>query len=236
MGQGVFAKHDIKRGELIFSERPLLVGPSWLMPVDIHNVGRHTLDQWRQVMISEEEQALEVAVQRMNETDRALYMALHNSHTTDGSGPLYGIMRTNGFGVSKLSHSANSQYGTSVVCNVGSRVNHRYFFFPFLFHSHKLKVFNAQHPAAYQIPGISLMSRPSRFNSMQLGTSKLANNSTSPTASSQELKRNDKPTLRRMGSLAIARRAPTPLLPLTTSGRHSGTGLGISMEGRTYQS
>ena len=123
MGQGIFAKHNIKSGELIFSERPLLVAPNWVLPVDLKT--QYTLDQWKQVMKFEEEKALEGAVQRMNATDRALYMALHNSHTTDGSGPLMGIMRTNGFGARKISDTGSSPLRYSAVCNIGSRLNHR---------------------------------------------------------------------------------------------------------------
>ena len=100
MGQGVFARHDIKSGELIFSERPLLVAPNWVVPIDMKT--QYTVDQWRQTMWFEEENALEGAIQRMSAKDRAPHMALHNSHTTDGSGPLVGIMRTNGFGARKI--------------------------------------------------------------------------------------------------------------------------------------
>ena len=122
MGQGVFAKRNIKRGDLIFSERPLLIAPTWLG-------GEETSDQYhgnqfRQVMMFEFEKVLEVAVKRMPEKERALFMALHNSHTADGTGPLLGIMRTNAFGVSDISDSGIKTYGA--ISDVGSRLNHRY--------------------------------------------------------------------------------------------------------------
>ena len=125
MGQGVFAKHHIKRGELIFSERPLLIAPAWLGKDSEDNLNRYALAQARQVIMYEFEKVLDVAVQRMQEEDRALYMALHNSHTTDGTGPLLGIMRTNCFGVSKLSEGASDIMSYGAVCNLGSRFNHR---------------------------------------------------------------------------------------------------------------
>jgi len=36
------------------------------------------------------EKLLSFAVQRMREKERALYMALHNVHTADGTGPFVG--------------------------------------------------------------------------------------------------------------------------------------------------
>ncbi len=135
MGQGIFAKHDINRGELIFSERPLLIAPCWLGREALDN--KYTLSQVRQVMMFECEKFLEVAIQRMDEKDRALYMALHNSHTTDGTGPLMGIMRTNAFAVSELlSNSDVKSYGA--IGNLGSRLNHRYM----LVFTHEFAKFN----------------------------------------------------------------------------------------------
>ena len=121
MGQGVFAKRSIKRGDLIFSERPLLIAPTWFGSGE---TDRYSANQVQQVMMLEFEKVLEVAVQRMPEKERALFMALYNSHTADGTGPLLGIMRTNSFGVSKISESGIKTYGA--VSNLGSRINHRY--------------------------------------------------------------------------------------------------------------
>jgi len=97
MGQGVFAKRNIKRGDLIFSERPLLIVPTWFGR-DATD-GQYTSNQAQQVMMFEFEKVLEIAVKRMPEKERALFLALHNSHTADGTGPLLGIIRTNAFGV-----------------------------------------------------------------------------------------------------------------------------------------
>jgi len=40
----------------------------------------------------EYEKVLEIAVRRMPEKERALFMALHNGHIADGTGPLLGII------------------------------------------------------------------------------------------------------------------------------------------------
>jgi len=52
----------------------------------------------------EYEKVLEVAVQRMSEDDKALYMGLYNSH----------IIQLTGLGL------------YSAICNLGSWLNHRY--------------------------------------------------------------------------------------------------------------
>ena len=122
MGQGVFAKRNIKRGDLVFSERPLLIAPTWLGRAEDGN--KYTTIQNHQVMMFEFEKVLEVAVQRMPEKERALFMALYNSHTADGTGPLLGITRTNAFGISAISEGRIKTYGA--VANLGSRINHRY--------------------------------------------------------------------------------------------------------------
>ena len=129
MGQGVFAKRNIKCGELIFSERPLLVAPTWLgggtRTGDVaRKFAKYTPDQVRQVLIFEFEKVLDTAVQRMGEKGKASFMSLFNSHTADGSGPLFGIMRTNSFGCNELSDDGPFIYGG--VCNIASRINHRY--------------------------------------------------------------------------------------------------------------
>ena len=134
MGQGVFAKNNIKRGEIIFSERPLLVAPNWVMAKD-PKIDLFTTEQRQKILRFEEEKSLEFAVQqRMNENNKALYMALHNSHTADGSGPLLGIMRTNGFGVRRLTDTGQDgpRLRYTAVCTIGSRLNHRYFLFNFI--------------------------------------------------------------------------------------------------------
>ena len=125
MGQGVFAKRYIKCGELIFSERPLLMAPNWLggdsRMLELYR--QYTPDQARQVLMFEFEKVLDIAVQRMGEKEKAAFMSLCNSHTADGSGDLFGIMRTNSFVCDAISDAGPLKYGG--ICNTGSRINHR---------------------------------------------------------------------------------------------------------------
>ncbi len=123
-GFGVFAKHDIKRGDLIFSERPLLVSPASLRSFS-EIPSHYTATQVRQVVMFENEQILETAVGRMTEQNRANYKSLCNSHQGDGSGPLLGIMRTNGYGLESLYDGSDKNLIYTVISNVGSRINHR---------------------------------------------------------------------------------------------------------------
>jgi len=123
-GLGLFATHDIKFGDLIFSERPLLVTPS----VGLYSGGQlpkgYTLQQVQRVWIYEYEKVLEKLVGMMSDEDQTAYKDLMNDHKHDGSGPLFGIQRTNQYGVSRLGNDpGGGQYGAS--CKIGSRINHR---------------------------------------------------------------------------------------------------------------
>ena len=82
------------------------------------------------ISMMEWERTLEIAVGRMEPEDRNAFMELANSHKDDGSGPILGIIRTNGFKVSnifdgpKMRADENNAY--SGVIKIGSRINHRY--------------------------------------------------------------------------------------------------------------
>lgn len=129
MGMGMFATRDIPYGELILSERPLLVFPRSL------NLGykapaHYSLEQFHKVVLMETEKKLELMLARMKEEDRNAYIDLSNSHKEDGSGPLVGIMRTNGFGIGGLADGPQGapitvSNGYLAVCKLASRINHR---------------------------------------------------------------------------------------------------------------
>ncbi|KAJ7641076.1 hypothetical protein FB45DRAFT_352501 [Roridomyces roridus] len=107
MGLGLFATRRIEAGELIFSERPLLI----------------------QYSLNQIEEILAVGVGRMSDEDKAAYMALKNSHLEDGSGPLTGIWRTNGLGIFGLRPEVTDGSAASIcsgVCDIISRLNHRW--------------------------------------------------------------------------------------------------------------
>jgi hypothetical protein len=100
MGQGVFATRDIPMGEIIFAERPLLVAPRSLVPAkDMYfELGAHNIADYAKIVMFEREKQLEAAVGRMDPDNKARFMALMNSHLEDGSGPIHGIIQTNGYG------------------------------------------------------------------------------------------------------------------------------------------
>ena len=137
MGQGVFATRDIPLGEIIFAERPLLVSPRSMVNA---NLSAYNMADYMKIVMFEREQQLEAAVGRMDHDTKAKLMALMNSHLEDGSGPINGIVRTNGYAVRNFwdgdaepdtKDPAHLRFCYTVVCDVGSRINHRsvYLFF-----------------------------------------------------------------------------------------------------------
>jgi hypothetical protein len=97
-GLGVFATENITMGDLIFSERPMYIGPAAHMPSG--NMPSHfSMEQIRQATLFEQERLLQVCFGRMPVEMQNAFMALSNSHKHDGSGPLMGIIRTNAFGI-----------------------------------------------------------------------------------------------------------------------------------------
>lgn len=99
-GRGMVAAQDLEPGDLIVSERPLLLAPHGMCGL------RHisfnydaTEEQQQAAKYFETERVLRVAYHRMRPDDQAAYMKLHNAHLHDGSGPLLGVMRTNAYGL-----------------------------------------------------------------------------------------------------------------------------------------
>ena len=126
-GLGVFATRPIRTGELIIAERPLLISQrSFEMRVESGSKGL-TKAEMIQVNMQEWEEHLGVALKRMTDENRKAFMALANSHTEDGSGPILGIIRTNGYVVPGLydGHEDDNARAYTAVLNVMSRINHR---------------------------------------------------------------------------------------------------------------
>ena len=131
MGLGVFATRDIKMGELIFAERPLLVSPRSNIGVNVGSLEQYDWKTQIAIAMMEWEKTLEIAVGRMEPEDRKAFMELANSHKEDGSGPILGIIRTNGFMVGGDIYDgpekrADGHNAYSAVVKIGSRINHRY--------------------------------------------------------------------------------------------------------------
>jgi hypothetical protein len=96
-GLGVFAVKDISMGDIIFVERPLFMEPVALPQIRIRNqLGLNwDIEQIKQGMM----EYLCKSFEKWPEERQKAFMALANSHLHDGSDPLQGIIRTNGFGV-----------------------------------------------------------------------------------------------------------------------------------------
>ncbi|KZV70384.1 SET domain-containing protein [Peniophora sp. CONT] len=101
-GLGVFALEDIRIGDLIVAERPLIVN----------------------MIVGDMERVLEALCARMSSETFKTYMALHNCYGTDDSGSLTGIMLTNGFST-RIDEPSDPAGGTySCTGAVASRFNH----------------------------------------------------------------------------------------------------------------
>ena len=195
MGKGVFATRDIQMGEIIFAERPLLVVPRALRSTTEVDAIEYSIEDYTKIMLFQREQQLELAVERMEPDRRAKLMALMNSHLEDGSGPLNGIVRTNGYGVGNLwdgdvkpDDDGSSPYYYSAVCDVGSRINHR-FVFLWLFFGRRVEISSL---VAALMSAMYSSSPPSPWFSLPPGTSKSANSSSIRTAASNKSLPNEK--------------------------------------------
>ncbi|KAJ7668725.1 hypothetical protein DFH06DRAFT_1084908 [Mycena polygramma] len=130
-GQGLFGTEIIRAGELILSERPLTLAPILFCP-PIHFTKESTTEQTHQAVLYERERSLKLLFGRMHPENQAAYMALANSHKHDGSGPITGILRTNGFAVEclqtgkfSLEQQEKERRGVyNAVCKEISRLNH----------------------------------------------------------------------------------------------------------------
>ncbi|KAK7061310.1 ER lumen protein-retaining receptor [Favolaschia claudopus] len=121
-GLGLFSTRALKMGELIHCERPLLVGAT---SIPSYAPASFTREMFIQHYLNESEQYFQVAVNRMRPADKAAFMALANSHTRDGSGPIMGIIRTNALTISGLRPGVTDpSKDYSGICEVMSRLNH----------------------------------------------------------------------------------------------------------------
>ncbi|KAF4590806.1 hypothetical protein EYR40_009403 [Pleurotus pulmonarius] len=99
-GLGMVAAQDLEPGELITSERPLLLAPHAISsPASLEFTDDATEEQQQAAKYFEADRMLKIAYERMHRDDQAAYMKLHNAHLHDGSGPLLGVMRTNSYGL-----------------------------------------------------------------------------------------------------------------------------------------
>lgn len=127
-GVGMFATRDLSMGDHILSERPLMISPIGAeIPGGIKSSGHNfSPEELRQVMLFEWEKMLEMCFKRLQPENQAAFMALANSHTKDGSGPVTAIIRTNGFEVNGLRDPGDPEGSYIAVCKIMSRINHRF--------------------------------------------------------------------------------------------------------------
>lgn len=111
-GLGMIATRAIPQGSLVAGERPLLIVPKTQnIPYSTKFTSNATVHQRRLAIFGEAEKRFRIAFERMDPANQRVYMALHNAHRDDGSGPLRGILRTNAYRVFTLA-------GGCVVCSV----------------------------------------------------------------------------------------------------------------------
>ncbi|THH27649.1 hypothetical protein EUX98_g6551 [Antrodiella citrinella] len=121
-GLCMFAKTDIPAGELIVAERPLVIFPGRIMTERRDEIPEHlTFQQMQQVMLNDAEILYTRVVDRLDPQRKAAFMKLANSHLHDGSGPIVGRVRTNGFG--RLTDPGSIGEYTIIGDNL-SRMNH----------------------------------------------------------------------------------------------------------------
>ncbi|KAF9262218.1 SET domain-containing protein [Marasmius fiardii PR-910] len=129
-GLGTFATVNLKAGDLIFSERAMMILSSAMyMP---ENVPSHfTPAQVYQAALVQNEKVVELGFDRLLDENKKAFMALWNSHKQDGSGPLMGIARTNAYMVDLYDDDENEDEGEKMeripysgIWDEGSRINH----------------------------------------------------------------------------------------------------------------
>lgn len=97
-GLGVFATRLIQRGDLIFSERAIMIEPT-SFPISGKIPKTFTPEERKRAEFDQMEKVFEACFARLAPENKAAFLALHNSHLHDGNGPLRGIVRTNCFGI-----------------------------------------------------------------------------------------------------------------------------------------
>ncbi|KAI0785784.1 hypothetical protein C8Q75DRAFT_309360 [Abortiporus biennis] len=125
-GKGLVALQDLEAGDLIIAERPLTVSAQAIKapPVDSSRINPKYNDIMKQYQ-DEYHILFQNLADRMEPRQKAEFMGLVNSHEHDGSGPIFGRIRTNSFGVTFKGDSSNELANLcNVVGNIISRANH----------------------------------------------------------------------------------------------------------------
>lgn len=91
----MFATRALRAGEFILTERALTI-----TPVSIGSYNKEeVVEDLETTVLRSIEKIMDTIFDRMLPENREAYLALHNSHEKDGSGPLFGRNRTNNYGL-----------------------------------------------------------------------------------------------------------------------------------------
>ncbi|KAJ7716515.1 hypothetical protein B0H16DRAFT_1388840, partial [Mycena metata] len=122
-GSGLVSTRALRLGDLILDERPLFVAARGVpAPFFAH----FSPAQTRQHEMDQLEKYFDIGMQRMRPENKNAFMALANSHKEDGSGPIFGRVRTNGLALLGLRPGVKDGTGEySATCKDISRLNHR---------------------------------------------------------------------------------------------------------------
>ncbi|TFL01467.1 hypothetical protein BDV98DRAFT_481670, partial [Pterulicium gracile] len=130
-GLGMAATRDIEARGLVLAERPLKITPMALRCYNMAKKEGLTNNDFMIVELQESERFLEkFSFSLMDAGKKKAFFALHNAHTKDGSGPIVGRLRTNGFGIPELKDALDGEDRDDLAktlkgtCEVGSRFNH----------------------------------------------------------------------------------------------------------------
>ncbi|KAG6872139.1 hypothetical protein C0995_012625 [Termitomyces sp. Mi166 len=128
-GLGMFATRDLEMGDHILTERPLTVTPP-IIPIPhfaskLQSQGIVDDARKRAVWDKWEKTYLRPCFERLDPDQQVAFLNLANGHQDDGSGPILGVIRTNGLepvGVADPEPHPDGEY--AAVCKTMSRINH----------------------------------------------------------------------------------------------------------------
>lgn len=183
-GLGMFATQNLSMGDLILTERPLTITPTYLrVPVLEKDLEGLAPPQRRQTIMNMwEERFFQPLFTRLEPEEQAAFMALANSCVEDDCGPILGIIKTNGLETTGVVDPVTGDQYASV-CRDMSRINHRCVDICAL-RGYKLthSLVHLDYPVvAHPLIDFSIFPH-SPSNSEQLRASKQATRSSSPTA------------------------------------------------------
>lgn len=121
-GNGLFATTFIRRGDLILSEPAMFITSPKIWPAKSRPGLAPPKDKEEDLIraLADREEELKILFDRLDEKKQKSFMELANCHTEDGSGPIMGRIRTNGF------YAEVGGEVLSCLCDLASRANHRY--------------------------------------------------------------------------------------------------------------